>query len=228
MIHGISANQPTFHPVEFTVGLNIILAERTLESTQKDTRNGLGKSTLIEIIHFCLGSSVTKGKGLIKESLTEWNFTIDITLAGNRVEATRAIASPNWISVVGSTDNWIEQPELDEKTGKRQFNLKRWKILLGWALFGLPRTFETVKYKPTYRSLFSYFVRLGNDAYSDPFRHVRQQRIWNIQLNIAYLLGLNWEHADQWQNLKDQENGIKAFESAIKSKTMDGSVGHRR
>ena len=225
MIHGISANQPTFHPVEFTVGLNIILAERTVTSTQKDTRNGLGKSTLIEIMDFCLGSRATKGKGLIKESLAEWIFTIDITLTGNRVKATRAIASPNRISIVGPTDNWIEQPNLDEKTGERLFNLERWKILLGWALFGLPQTFKTVKYKPTFRSLFSYFVRVGNDAYTDPFRHFRQQKTWDIQLNVAYLLGLNWEYVDQWQNLKDQEDGIKAIDRAIKTGAMDGIWG---
>ena len=225
MIHGISANQPTFHTVQFTAGLNVILAERTKTSTQKDTRNGLGKSTLIQVIHFCLGSTVTKGKGLKKESLEEWAFTIEITLAGNRVKATRAIASPNWISITGPTDNWIEQPNLDVKTGESGFKLDRWKNLLGWALFKLPPTFESVKYKPTFRSLFSYFVRVNHEAYTDPFRHFMQQSGWEIQLNVAYLLGLNWEHVDQWQNLKDQEDQIKAFVRATKTGAMDGMWG---
>ena len=58
MIHRITANKSSFHPVEFTPGLNVVLADRTDTSTQKDTRNGLGKSTLIDIIDFCLGSNV--------------------------------------------------------------------------------------------------------------------------------------------------------------------------
>jgi uncharacterized protein YydD (DUF2326 family) len=55
MIYSVSANQRSFHTVTFTTGLNVILAERSETSTEKDTRNGLGKSTLIEIIDFCLG-----------------------------------------------------------------------------------------------------------------------------------------------------------------------------
>jgi uncharacterized protein YydD (DUF2326 family) len=56
MIKKLSANQPSFKTVEFSAGFNVVLADRTQESTKRDSRNGLGKSTLIEIIHFCLGA----------------------------------------------------------------------------------------------------------------------------------------------------------------------------
>jgi len=225
MIHGISANQSTFHSVTFTAGLNVVLAERADASTQKDTRNGLGKSTLIDIIDFCLGSRATKGKGLIIKPLENWAFTIDVTLAGNRVKVTRAIATPNRIVIDGQTAGWIEQPGLDEETGEHVFNWERWKTLLGWSLFDLPRTNDTFRYKPSYRSLISYFIRRGPDAYIDPFRHFRQQKTWDIQLHTAYLLGLNWEYASQWQDLKDQEEGIKALDKAIRIGAMEGAVG---
>ena len=39
MIHSITANQPSFRRVELTPGLNVILADRTEESSRKDTRN---------------------------------------------------------------------------------------------------------------------------------------------------------------------------------------------
>lgn len=99
MIHRITANKFSFHPVEFTPGLNVILADRTETSTQKDTRNGLGKSTLIDIIDFCLGSNVSTGQGLSIEPLQDWEFTLEITLAGNRVKVTRAIKNPNWLAI---------------------------------------------------------------------------------------------------------------------------------
>lgn len=225
MIHGISANQPTFHPVTFTSGLNVVLAERTDTSSKKDTRNGVGKSTLIEIIDFCLGNRATKGKGLIIEPLEDWAFTIDITLSGNRVEATRAISDHNRIVIHGETSNWIEQPDFDEKTGEHVFNPERWKVLLGSSLFGLARSADHLKYKPSYRSLISYFIRRRPDAYLDPFRHFRQQKTWDIQLHTAYLLGLNWEYASQWQELKDTEEGIIALDKAVKSGAIDAAVG---
>lgn len=225
MIHGLSANQQSFHAVTFTAGLNVILAERSTTSTEKDTRNGIGKSTLIEIIDFCLGSRATTGMGLLIEPLEKWAFTLDITLGGNRVTVTRTVADQNLIVVNGSTKGWPEQPDTDEETGKRIFKADRWRALLGWALFGLPRSMDQLLYKPSYRSLVSYFIRRGLDAYTSPFRHFRQQKTWDIQLHIAYLLGMNWEYAARWQVLKDKEEGVKAFEKAIKTGAMEGAIG---
>lgn len=222
MIHRVSANKTSFHPVEFTTGLNVIVAERTTASTQKDTRNGLGKSTLIEVIDFCLGSS---GKGLCIEPLEGWAFTIEITLAGQRVKATRATNAPKKIIIEGPTSGWIEQPDADKISGERIFSPDRWKQVLGWALFGLPKSYDALKYKPSFRSLISYFIRQGSNAYGDPFSHYRQQKTWDIQLHVGFLLGLNWEYAAQWQELKDQEDALNAISKAIETGAMEGALG---
>jgi uncharacterized protein YydD (DUF2326 family) len=60
MIHAIRCDQPGFKTVKFFEGLNVVLAERSELATDKDSRNGLGKTTLIDIIHFCLGVKPTK------------------------------------------------------------------------------------------------------------------------------------------------------------------------
>ena len=68
MITAVRCDKPSFREVRFKPGFNVILAERVGEATDKDSRNGLGKTTLIEIIHFCLGASTKKNEGLrIKE-----------------------------------------------------------------------------------------------------------------------------------------------------------------
>lgn len=225
MIHSVTANQRSFHAVEFTTGLNVILAERSQISTVKDTRNGLGKSTLVEIIDFCLGSRATQGSGLLIEPLKDWTFTVELTLAGNRVRVTRAVADQNRLVIDGRTTGWIEQPDTDEDSGDRVFKADRWRTLLGWALFNVPRSVDQLPYKLSYRSLVSYFIRRGPDAYTSPFRHFRQQKTWDIQLHTAYLLGMNWEYAARWQSLKDQHDGVKAIEKAIKTGAMKGAVG---
>ncbi len=225
MIHGVYANQKSFHPVVFTAGLNVFVAERTEASSVKDPRIVLGKSTLIEIIDFCLGSRTTKGSGLCIKPLSEWAFTIDITIAGNRIKATRTAESPNIVAIDGLTSGWIEQPDTDENTGRRVLSVERWRVVLGWALFGLPRTSDTHKYNPSFRSLISYFVRRGLDAYSEPFRHFRQQKTWDIQLHVGFLLGLNWEYAAQLQELKDKESALKAMSQTIQTGAMEGFLG---
>ena len=88
MIHLIKSNNPSFKTIKFKPGFNVVLAERTKESTIKDSRNGLGKSTLIEIIHYCLGSK--KGETLRKMELEEWAFTLDIDLVGKKYSVTRS------------------------------------------------------------------------------------------------------------------------------------------
>ena len=155
---------------------------------------------------------------------------MDITLAGNRVKVTRAIASPNILLIDGTTTGWIDQSEHADMFGKQPVNLKldQWRECLGRALFGLSTSGGHHKYAPSFRSLLSYFIRLGNDAYIDPFRHARQQQPWDVQLHIGFLLGLNWEIAAKWQELKDRERGVKALSQAIKDGVTEyagGSVG---
>ena len=225
MIHSIAANHESFHAVEFTTGLNVILAERSVAATEKDTRNGLGKSTLIEIIDFCLGSRATNGKGLLIDALKDWAFTVDLTLAGNRVKVTRAVSDPQRVVIDGPTTGWIEQPEKDDLLSQSVFKMDRWRILLGWALFDLHPLSGKQSYRPSYRSLISYFIRRRPDAYVSPFRHFRQQHTWDMQLHIAYLLGMNWEYASRWQILKEKADAIQAVQKAIKTGAMDGAIG---
>ena len=60
MIHKISANQQSFRTVDFQPGFNVVLAEKDDSADDKDSRNGIGKSSLIEVIHFCLGSDLRR------------------------------------------------------------------------------------------------------------------------------------------------------------------------
>lgn len=226
MIHGISANFDSFREVRFTPGLNVILAERTRESSQKNTRNGVGKSTLIQILDFCLGGTVKRGEGIFVDSLRDWAFTIDMTLAGNRIRVTRSMGAPNQVTVDGPTDGWAVRPLSGAMFGENVYSLGEWRTLLGWGLFGLPAVADgQSKYHPTFRSLISYFVRLGPDAYNVPFRYFSQQQTWSIQVNVAFLLGLNWEYAMEWQRIRDQEDGLRAMSKALAAGALDGLVG---
>ena len=83
MIKAVRCDQPSFKEIKFKKGFNVVLAERTEDSTDKDSRNGLGKTTLIEIIHFCLGASTRLNKGLRVKELENWTFILDLTLRGN-------------------------------------------------------------------------------------------------------------------------------------------------
>jgi len=207
MIHTVKANKKTFKTINFEPGFNVILSDRKEEATDKDSRNGLGKSTLIEIIHFCLGGKI--GKTLDKRQLSDWTFTVVMDLAGKKYSISRNTKEQNKIIVEGDCSNWPIQPErgLDES---QFFSNEHWKDLLGVLLFDLQLSYES-PYVPTSRSLISYFIRRNGHAggFLSPFTQYRQQAEWDIQVNNAYLLGLGWEFASQWQILKDKEKFLQ-------------------
>jgi uncharacterized protein YydD (DUF2326 family) len=230
MIYGVRCSESSFKPVVFQPGFNIVLAERTQESTQKDSRNGLGKSTLIEIIHFCLGSKFEKGDVLARNQLKGWTFTLDLEIGGQQYAISRNTAEPRLIQVDGDTSTWPLPPDIDKKTKKVGWSLKKFNRMMGYLMFGLPITNPEGNYYPSFRSLISYFIRRGADAFSVPFEHTRKQATWDMQVHNAFLLGLGWEYAQKWQVLKDRERNLRLLTSLRQSgsdllESLVGSIG---
>ena len=213
MITSIRCNMPTFKEVKFDRGFNVVLADRTKEATRRDSRNGLGKTTLIEIIHFCLGSQPRRNQGLSISRLKEWNFTLDMNINGRNLSVTRSTDRPSRISVGGDIED-IEGPR-DLITGTVTLRINEWTSQLGELYFGLYNQKSNLKYNPTFRSLMSYFIRRGRDSYTSPFTHYRSQREWDKQVNNAFLLGLEWQNASRFQELKDEENTLNSLSSRI-------------
>lgn len=226
MIHRVFANKPTFREVRFEAGLNVVLADRTTAATAGDSRNGVGKSTLIEIIHFCFGASASPGQGLRREELAGWSFSTEFDLAGRRVVATRFTDAPGRIMVSDAASEWPIQPRVDDDAGDQSYSLEQWKALLGWGFFGLTTgSEEAAKYAPSFRSLFSYVCRRGPTAFASPFKHFPQQSTWDIQVHVAFLLGLSWRNASKWQQIRDELDGLTALKKAAQAGVVSGFVG---
>lgn len=215
MIHKIYANDKRFKPVQFELGLNIIKADKKPESGKKDSRNGLGKTTLINIVHFCLGSDLDE-KLLPVNDIKDWVFFIEIDLFGEKITASRAIANPKIVNIVeGDCKNFPVKIEKDAEKKCDFYKLEDWKTLLGKDLFGLESSIEN-KYAPSFRNLVSYFVRRGIDAYSKPFHYFRSQPTWSVQVHNAFFLGLNWKYASEAQEIKDKSEAVNSLNKAIK------------
>ncbi len=223
MIRGVRANQRGFHTVAFDRGLNLVLADRSTTAGDKDTTNALGKSTLIEIIDFCLGSNTSPNKGLRIEALRGWAFTVELTLGGRNVAVTRSTEMSGFFAIEGPTEGWPIQP-VPNKDGVPGFDAKKWRSVLGWALFGLGEVEAEGGYKPSPRSLLSYFARNQTAAYITPFKYFDNQKTWDAQVHNAFLLGLDWQKAAIWQQLKDQKNALDALKQAIKTGAVDGEL----
>ncbi|MBB4005522.1 DUF2326 domain-containing protein [Aurantimonas endophytica] len=223
MIRSVRANKKGFHAANFEPGVNLVLADRSKTAGDKDTTNALGKSTLIEIIDFCLASNTSPGKGLRIEALQGWAFTLELTVGGNDVAVTRSPDAPGFFAIEGPTAGWPVRPT-PNKEGLPGLDTKKWRAVLAWALFGISELASESGYRPSARSLLSYFVRNQAAAYITPFKHFDNQKVWDVQVHNAFLLGLNWEKAATWQQLKDQKNALDALKQAIKTGAVDGEL----
>lgn len=223
MISAVRSDSPTFREVHFTPGFNVVLADRTKESTKNDSRNGLGKSTLIEIVHFCLGSGVQKNKGLMVEPLLGWNFSLDMVLGRREITVTRNTKSPGKVLVEGDVGPLAHAEATPDGA---EIPVTEWRSLLGGLTFGLAAD-ERQPYAPTFRGLIPFFARRGRDAYSIPFETHRKQVEVNKQVYNAFLLGLEWRDAVEFQLLKDQRKAIESLQSAAGQGLVARYVGTR-
>ncbi|MFZ3077177.1 MAG: DUF2326 domain-containing protein [Candidatus Aenigmatarchaeota archaeon] len=223
MIYSIKCDKPSFKTIEFKPGFNVILAERTKEATRKDSRNGLGKSTLIEIIHFCLGGN--KGETLNKPQLDDWTFTLDVDLAGKRYSVTRNTSNTNRIRIRGDCSNWPIKPDM-HNTEEKILSVRDWNMVLGKLMFEL-QTYE-LKYAPTFRSLISYFIRYSGQsgAFLSPFQQNKSQKEWDKQVNNAFLLGIGWQHASKLQILKDRIKVLRLIKQEAESGILSNLIGN--
>ncbi|MUG90160.1 DUF2326 domain-containing protein [Bombella sp. ESL0385] len=211
MIEAIYADHDGFHKVIFTVGENIILADRTAASSKKDTRNAVGKSLLLEIIDFCLGSQLSGKKGLKSPALKDWSFTMKITLVDETISVTRRLDDSKSVTI----------EYLSQNNRQKTLSLQEWQQILGEKLFSLPTSLKEEKYAPTARSLLKHFIRTGKESYIDAFRPVPKQKSYAAQIDNAFLLGLDWRNPQSLQFLKDKDASLSALKKAIK----DGVIG---
>ena len=212
MIHSVTANKDTFQTVEFTEGLNLIVAERAARSGTTDSRNGLGKSTLFHIIDFCLGSDAGKYGLLPAEYLEGWEFTIDIDIRSRRVKVTRSIDDSDVIHVEGNIEDLPIPPETITG-GVANYSLQSWRELLGWAFFAIPLAQDeaAVSKMPTFRQLLAFFIR---KRYEDPLYPSAAPSV--DELAISYLLGLNWDYLSRLDPLAKTEKQARTVRSAAK------------
>lgn len=228
MILQVRADQPNFKEVTFGDDFNVVLAERAEESTKKDSRNGLGKTTLLEIIHFCLGEGNTPSKKLKVPELQGWTFSLDIILRGKKVTVSRNTTSYKYVLINADTDwsEWLIKPDFVNNS-QAQLKLDNWRKLLGWLTYDLPID-DNRDYIPKYRSLISYVIR--TDQFDEPFENYPRQSTWDVQVHNAFMLDLNWEYARDWQFLRERKDSLENLKKATRGgnsllASILGSIG---
>jgi uncharacterized protein YydD (DUF2326 family) len=220
MIHGVSSDLASFKSLDLRPGLNILLADKSAGATDRQSRNGAGKTSLVELIHFALGANADKGSIFRSPTLEEFLFKLDLDVCGARLTAGRRGKKPSLIQIDGDPSSWPVQPTLNDKSGLLEFENEDWKTILGHLWFGLPARRENedkARFEPSFRSLFSYFARRQSaGGFLDPTRNGEKQQNWDQQVAVSYLLGLDWTVSQGLQELRGQEKMTGELRKAAK------------
>jgi uncharacterized protein YydD (DUF2326 family) len=216
MIYRVFSTLPTFKLLEFHDGLNVVLAEKTPGATERQTRNRAGKSSITEIIHFLMGGNIEKDSIFKEDVLEKYAFGIEFDLAGNPVTVEREVTNRSVLKIMrGDYNHWPVQPSLDQRTGNLIISNSLWKRILGNLIFDIPVNIDS--FGPSFRSLFSYFVRRQSvRGFLSPFRQSKDQQLADEQVNISFLIGLDWAISQKWQQVREQEKALKILKGAAR------------
>jgi uncharacterized protein YydD (DUF2326 family) len=215
MIRFLGSDLASFKAQTFRSGLNIVLADKSEGATDRQSRNGAGKSSLIELVHFLLGAEVRPDSVFRSVKLIDSSFDIGMDVKSAQVTAGRSGKRPSRIVVEGNFEAW-PKPPTEKIDGTAEYSNEVWKDNLGTLWFDLPSGSE--EGYPSFRSLISYFVRRqGSGGFIQPIQHSSQQQTWDQQIAVSYLLGLDWNLPQRFRELSGREKVTKELRKAAKS-----------
>jgi uncharacterized protein YydD (DUF2326 family) len=231
MIVSIMSSIPTFKTVTFREGLNVLLADTSPGATEKQTRNSAGKTSLIEIIHFLMGSDCDKDSLFRTDALIEHSFQGTFLIDGEKFVVSRTGSDPSKIFLVEGGDRRDElSKRTDKATGRLNVSNTNWRVFLGHAHFGMPAdirgTIYEEAYTPNFRPLFSYFARRRNSGgFLSPERQAERQQRVDWQVNLSYLLGLDWQIPLEFNKVRIRENTLDELKKAARGGAFGNVLG---
>jgi uncharacterized protein YydD (DUF2326 family) len=222
VIHRIYSDLPKFKSLAFKPGLNVLLADKSAGATDKQTRNRAGKSSMLEVIHFLLGSNCDKDSIFRNDALREASFGMEFDLGGSRVGVERSGSRPSPVAVAGDSTRWPIAPTV--KNGQSLLTNDNWKAVLAKLTFDLGDFEEP--WSPSYRSLIAYFVRRDrNGGMEEPMKQSGMQKLVDQQVNVSFLLGLDWSVPRRWENVRDREKSLEQIKKGMSEGAFGAVVG---
>ena len=211
MIKRIYSTLSTFSEVKLHSGLNILLADMTTSSTKKDTRNGLGKTTFIDVINFLLGGRCDRHSTFKLPRFTNEFFVMDIELEGSLITVKRRGMDANNIYI-----DCDPNAKLASLLREGSLPLKAWNSYLGMMFFNLDENNPLVYENLSFRGIFPYFARKASDGgFLEPTRHYSNQKALDVQIALTFLLGLNTNLAIKQKELDLKSSDIKNLRKAL-------------
>ncbi|MCY3690096.1 MAG: DUF2326 domain-containing protein [Gammaproteobacteria bacterium] len=206
MILGVSCDQASFKELEFRPGLNVLLADKSQGATDRQSRNGAGKTSFVELIHFLFGAEARPNSIFRSKALQDWTFTVSFSVNGDVVKASRCGKKPSKISCASECRGWPTKADSEFLSNGLTLKNADWNRDLGELWFGLSEPEDGERFRPTFRSLFSMVARRQESGgFLRPTQHFERQQLWDQQAILSHLIGLDTTIPARFQELRVRE-----------------------
>jgi uncharacterized protein YydD (DUF2326 family) len=222
MLRRLLADDPRFKTLAFNDGLNLVVADVTPKSLDTDSRNSAGKSSIIELIHFLLGSRAEAGSLPRKRAIRDVTFTLHLDWPGldESLSVSRTGRRPAVVRVQPDVTRATarQQSLLDE----REISVSEWNRLIEENLFGLKGEHPGI----SGRVMLSFLVRrIAAHGFNEATRSFSRQSEADATTNLAYLLGLDWRLASGYRDIAAREATRQQLRNAVNDPVWGRIVG---
>ncbi|MFE0687927.1 ABC-three component system protein [Streptomyces xiamenensis] len=227
MLRRLSADDERFKTVRFSSGLNLLVARTTPVSHATDSRNGAGKSSLIELLHFLLGGGADAKQVAAHPALRRTAFTLCLDWPGitEPLSVSRSGADAKQVTVRPGLASQDASPGLfpvSAAPDAQVMPVSEWKALIERHLFGLKGNHQGV----SGRSLLAFLMRRIKDhGFNEPVRSVARQSEAKATPNLAYLLGLDFTLAARYQEIAAKKATRDQLKKAVDDPVWGKVIG---
>ena len=239
MIREVSSDRESFKTLAFGPGLNVILADKSQGASDRQSRNGAGKSSFVELIHFLCGAEAPSAGIFRSNALRDWTFRASLDVGGAACSVSRSGRGPGRVHVVGGGGDWpgassrslplLQGGPESAVPDRLDLSNEQWKRILGASWYGLPPDDDedAERFRPTFRSLFSFAARRQESGgFQNPVQHSTMQQSWDRQVAVCCLVGLDWTIPGRFQELREREKASKELRRVARSGELGRYFGN--
>ena len=195
----LSANKESFKTVPFNKsGLSFIVAKQKNPETSDNSKtyNGVGKSLIILLIHFCLGAKKEHYTSFI-EKLPDWVFYLTVEINDEQHVISRKMSEPTKIyfddEPAMTVDNFYEK--------------------MRKLVFSFPVDTQYL----TFRNTLPFFIRPLKKSYVDADNPSNFHTPYQKLMVNAFLLGLDTNLVQEKYKLRKEQERVEELEKNIKN-----------
>lgn len=184
------ADKESFHPIIFKDGINVIVGKKSTPDKKVDgnTFNGVGKSLIVHLVHFCFCSNAIK---TLEQKLPDWTFTLFFSHEEKEYSISRNTSKQGQIVLNGKARGL---------TATRK------------VLTDLLKVDEGLNFQP----ILSAFVRRYRASYIRYDQTSIYPNEYDSLLYNGFLLGLSTELISKKRDLRVEHEALKKTEGVLK------------